>query len=63
MIEENVISKAGAHHQATERMLCEAILAEGFTPRKRKADYTKLAPLAQTQSRLHQTRAPRLKRW
>jgi cyclic dehypoxanthinyl futalosine synthase len=46
MIEENVISKAGAHHQATERMLREAVIAEGFTPLKRKADYTRLAQTA-----------------
>jgi cyclic dehypoxanthinyl futalosine synthase len=42
MIEENVISKAGAHHQATENMLREAVLAEGFTPLKRKANYTRI---------------------
>jgi cyclic dehypoxanthinyl futalosine synthase len=42
MIEENVISKAGAHHQATEMMLRDAIIAEGFTPVKRKANYTRV---------------------
>jgi len=42
MIEENVISKAGAHHEATERMLRQVIEEEGFTPVKRKADYTRL---------------------
>ena len=42
MIEENVISKAGANHKATEEMLVNVILAEGFTPKKRKADYTRL---------------------
>ncbi len=42
MIEENVISPAGAHHQATEMMLRDAIIAEGFTPCKRKADYVRL---------------------
>ncbi|HXG65495.1 MAG TPA: cyclic dehypoxanthinyl futalosine synthase [Blastocatellia bacterium] len=42
MIEENVISPAGAHHKATEMMLREAIIAEGFTPCKRKADYTRI---------------------
>jgi 2-iminoacetate synthase ThiH len=46
MIEENVISKAGAHHQATENMLREAVLAEGFTPLKRKADYTRVGQTA-----------------
>jgi cyclic dehypoxanthinyl futalosine synthase len=42
MIEENVISKAGANHQATEEMLRQVIVEEGFTPVKRKADYTRL---------------------
>jgi len=42
MIEENVISKAGANHQATEEMLVNAIIEEGFNPVKRKADYTRL---------------------
>ena len=42
MIEENVISKAGANHKATEQMLVHVILEEGFTPLKRKADYTRL---------------------
>ena len=42
MIEENVISKAGASHKATEVMLRNVILEEGFTPVKRKADYTRL---------------------
>jgi cyclic dehypoxanthinyl futalosine synthase len=42
MIEENVISKAGAHHEATEAMLRRVIVEEGFTPVKRKADYTRL---------------------
>ena len=45
MIEENVISKAGANHKATEEMLRDVIIGEGFIPRKRKADYTRL-PLA-----------------
>ncbi|HKV39964.1 MAG TPA: cyclic dehypoxanthinyl futalosine synthase [Blastocatellia bacterium] len=43
MIEENVISPAGANHKATETMLCDAIAAEGFIPCKRKADYTRLS--------------------
>ncbi|MFN7827307.1 MAG: cyclic dehypoxanthinyl futalosine synthase [Acidobacteriota bacterium] len=42
MIEENVISKAGANHKATEEMLREVIIGEGFIPRQRKADYTRL---------------------
>ncbi len=42
MIEENVISKAGANHKATEEMLVNVIREEGFTPIKRKADYTRL---------------------
>jgi 2-iminoacetate synthase ThiH len=43
MIEENVITPAGANHRATEMMLREAIVAEGFTPVKRRADYVRLA--------------------
>ncbi len=42
MIEENVISKAGANHKATEMMLRQVITEEGFTPIKRKADYTRI---------------------
>jgi len=42
MIEENVISPAGAQHKATERILRESITAEGFRPVKRKADYVRL---------------------
>ncbi len=42
MIEENVISKAGANHKATEDMLRQVIIDEGFHPVKRKADYTRL---------------------
>lgn len=45
MIEENVISPAGARHQATEKILRESILAEGFQPVKRKANYVRLADL------------------
>ncbi|MDX2030197.1 MAG: cyclic dehypoxanthinyl futalosine synthase [Blastocatellia bacterium] len=41
MIEENVISKAGANHKATERMLINVIIEEGFTPVQRKADYSR----------------------
>lgn len=40
MIEENVITPAGARHRATEMILIDAIRAEGFTPVKRRADYT-----------------------
>ncbi|HEV2665127.1 MAG TPA: cyclic dehypoxanthinyl futalosine synthase [Blastocatellia bacterium] len=43
MIEENVISKAGANHKATEQMLVNVIIEEGFKPVKRKADYTRLS--------------------
>ena len=43
MIEENVISKAGASHKATEQMLVNVIVEEGFKPVKRKADYTRLS--------------------
>lgn len=43
MIEENVISKAGANHKATEDMLVNVIREEGFTPVKRKADYVRLS--------------------
>jgi cyclic dehypoxanthinyl futalosine synthase len=42
MIEENVISQAGANHKATEEMLVNVISEEGFKPMKRKADYTRL---------------------
>jgi cyclic dehypoxanthinyl futalosine synthase len=42
MIEENVITPAGAHHRATEMILREAIIAEGFTPCKRRADYVRV---------------------
>jgi cyclic dehypoxanthinyl futalosine synthase len=42
MIEENVISPAGAQHKATEELLQEAIRSEGFVPCKRRADYVRL---------------------
>jgi cyclic dehypoxanthinyl futalosine synthase len=42
MIEENVISPAGARHQATEELLRNAILSEGFRPVQRKANYVRL---------------------
>jgi cyclic dehypoxanthinyl futalosine synthase len=44
MIEENVITPAGANHRATEMMLREAIIAEGFVPIKRRADYVRVEP-------------------
>lgn len=42
MIEENVITPAGASHRATEGLLRETIVKEGFVPCKRKADYIRL---------------------
>ncbi len=42
MIEENVITPAGAHHRANELMLRDAITAEGFIPVKRRADYVRV---------------------
>jgi cyclic dehypoxanthinyl futalosine synthase len=39
MIEENVISAAGASHKATEEMLRRVITEEGFRPIKRNARY------------------------
>jgi cyclic dehypoxanthinyl futalosine synthase len=39
MIEENVISAAGASHKATEAMLRRVIEEEGFRPIKRNARY------------------------
>ena len=42
MIEENVITPAGAHYRATEENLIDAIEAEGFKPVKRKANYIRL---------------------
>lgn len=39
MIEENVVSAAGANHQATEQDLRRLILDAGFTPRKRDTIY------------------------
>jgi cyclic dehypoxanthinyl futalosine synthase len=42
MIEENVITPAGATHRATERLLREAITEAGFTPVKRNAAYRRL---------------------
>jgi cyclic dehypoxanthinyl futalosine synthase len=42
MIEENVITPAGANHRATEIMLREVARKEGFTPAKRRADYVRV---------------------
>lgn len=42
MIEENVISVAGANHTATETMLRETIEQAGFTPGLRNAGYQRL---------------------
>jgi cyclic dehypoxanthinyl futalosine synthase len=42
MIEENVITPAGANHRATEMMLRDIILEEGFLPIRRRADYVRL---------------------
>jgi cyclic dehypoxanthinyl futalosine synthase len=42
MIEENVITPAGARHRANEMMLRDAIAAEGFIPVKRRADYVRI---------------------
>ena len=51
MIEENVISPAGAEHKATERLLVEAIEEAGFIPVKRDAAYRRLgSPAARTGS-------------
>jgi cyclic dehypoxanthinyl futalosine synthase len=43
MIEENVISPAGANHKATEELLRTTIHVEGFTPYKRNAAYRRLS--------------------
>lgn len=43
MIEENVITPAGATHRAQERDLQDAIRAEGFRPRQRNGGYQWLA--------------------
>ena len=42
MIEENVISPAGAHHRANEELLRNSSLLEGFIPCKRKANYARI---------------------
>lgn len=44
MIEENVITPAGARHRAEELDLRDAIVAEGFVPRLRNAGYQWLEP-------------------
>jgi len=42
MIEENVISVAGANHQATEDLLRSTIEKAGFKPGLRNAGYRRL---------------------
>lgn len=42
MIEENVISAAGSHFQASEKILRESIIEAGFIPCKRNAGYQRL---------------------
>ena len=39
MIEENVVSAAGAHHSLNERILSDAIASAGFTPWLRDQQY------------------------
>jgi hypothetical protein len=46
MIEENVITPAGANHRATEIMLREAIVGAGFIPIKRRADYVRVEEMS-----------------
>ena len=40
MIEENVVSAAGAPHRFTYKTIQEAIIEAGFTPQLRRQDYT-----------------------
>lgn len=42
MIEENVIRPAGATHEATDSVLCGAIIEAGFKPQLRNAAYVRL---------------------
>lgn len=44
MIEENVISTAGAHYQATKEKLIEVIRSAGFIPAQRDATYSVFVP-------------------
>lgn len=46
MMEENVVSAAGTTHRATIEEMERAIADAGFTPRRRRQDYTLLAPVA-----------------
>lgn len=46
MIEENVISTAGAHHQATKEKLIEVIRGAGFVPAQRDATYSTFRKIA-----------------
>jgi cyclic dehypoxanthinyl futalosine synthase len=51
MMEEHVISAAGAHFQATEQTLRAAIVQAGFVPRRRNAGYLRLeAPSPQVEA-------------
>ncbi len=51
MIEENVISPAGATHRATEQLLRDTIVAAGFKPVKRDAAYKRLPESGTTPAR------------
>ncbi|MBI2822740.1 MAG: dehypoxanthine futalosine cyclase [Acidobacteria bacterium] len=46
MIEENVISTAGARHQATKQRLVEVIRSAGFVPAQRDATYSVFRKIA-----------------
>ncbi|HEY2934325.1 MAG TPA: cyclic dehypoxanthinyl futalosine synthase [Acidobacteriota bacterium] len=46
MIEENVISAAGARHQANREKLIEVIRSAGFTPAQRDATYSQFRKIA-----------------
>jgi cyclic dehypoxanthinyl futalosine synthase len=46
MMEENVVSAAGTTHRATIEEMERAIADAGFTPRRRRQDYSLLTPVA-----------------
>ncbi|HEV8130259.1 MAG TPA: cyclic dehypoxanthinyl futalosine synthase [Acidobacteriota bacterium] len=46
MIEENVISTAGAHHRATREKLIEVVRSAGFTPVQRDCTYSTFRKIA-----------------
>jgi cyclic dehypoxanthinyl futalosine synthase len=46
MIEENVISTAGAHHRATREKLIEVVRSAGFAPVQRDCTYTTFRKIA-----------------